>query len=573
VTQYHSCDFHGATALKLLSSSFVSPRNKSVSLMQLLFQRFRLLRRRKMIEGLACITESAHSQSGIRSGARTKDTVMATASQPTNDQPTLPPARDADPLAGVGTAIAKKHGATLDVAPTTSVTVTQVIKNMSVRMLDALICSRYDSAKRLHGAFNRRISELLPALVEMEARYKRPGTRTDLTKTLKEPTFYKYLESRNINPGTFRVLRRRAALKQLEDMTTKPVDAAAAAAARRRASASKHPHKNGDVRIESESGATMLAKAGIRLAKALTNLLQPERERYTQAVRLAEGLLEAAESGNYEIVEPPLDRAERPKPVTVFIPKCHQKVIQEQAEPDPDEGLKREASKSFENAIVEEIEYATAKPIIEKSEWMKNCGAGTRHYFALKFGEHIAAIECFGSTHGTNVGLSAVGKEFADRVCTLTRGCKLRWAPENSASYLISRACKEMTKKGKNVFVAYATEEAGELGCVYQSVNWIYTGKTATPTMYRAPDGTLSDSRMVNQLCRDARGHKPGDATRYKCSRSEMKAILEELGYKAERGSPKHRYVGLVGSTTLVKKLRKALRWRSLPYLKREIAE
>ena len=51
------------------------------------------------------------------------------------------------------------------------------------------------------------------------------------------------------------------------------------------------------------------------------------------------------------------------------------------------------------------------------------------------------------------------------------------------------------------------------------------------------------------------------------------KAILEELGYKAERGSHKHRYVGLVGSTTLVKKLRKALRWRSLPYLKREIAE
>jgi hypothetical protein len=445
----------------------------------------------------------------------------------------------------------------------TSVTGVAQVEGMTCIELDRYICSRYDSAKRLHSAFQRRVSDLLPALVEMERRYKKPGTRTDLKK-LNAPTWYDYLKSRGINPGTFRVLRRRAALKQLEAMSSPPASAAQPVK-------KKKPKQRDGERIE-ESGAQILAKAGLRLAKVLTNLHLPEPERIKQATRLAEEILEAATTGtSVEIAEPVTIEATatEQEPVMVSVPKCHQRVIFEEAEPEPGDDVKEELAKDFSNATVREIDYETAKPIIEKYEYLRSMGS-SRWQFGLYVGEHLAAVECFGATAGTRVAESAVGKEHAHRVCELIRGMRMPWSHPNSGSHTISAACEKMAAKGRNIIVSYGDESGGELGCVLQAANFIYTGKTAAPTLYRAPDGTLCDSRMVSAMCRDRRGHVDGEPMKYSMNRAEMKAILKELGYKAVRGTAKHRYVFLAGSKEMpVKKLRKILRWPSLAFPKR----
>ena len=68
------------------------------------------------------------------------------------------------------------------------------------------------------------------------------------------------------------------------------------------------------------------------------------------------------------------------------------------------------------------------------------------------------------------------GSEHADKAISLTRGCTLSWADPirrsadgrthggSAASFLISAACREMTKKGYNIFVAYSDPRAGEIG-------------------------------------------------------------------------------------------------------------
>ena len=127
----------------------------------------------------------------------------------------------------------------------------------------------------------------------------------------------------------------------------------------------------------------------------------------------------------------------------------------------------------------------------------------------------------------------------ADKVISLTRGCCLPWAdpPRKSsdgrthagsaASFLISAACREMTKKGYNVFVAYADPAANEKGTIYQSLGWSLSVVFTNPTeKFRRPDGKVYDARNVHLLTSDRRFGK----LRYKRSRAEQKKILIEEG-------------------------------------------
>jgi hypothetical protein len=59
----------------------------------------------------------------------------------------------------------------------------------------------------------------------------------------------------------------------------------------------------------------------------------------------------------------------------------------------------------------------------------------------------------------------------------ISRGASISFAPKNTASYTISRAirwCVENTPF--RLFCAYSDPEAGELGTIYQSLNFYYLG-------------------------------------------------------------------------------------------------
>jgi hypothetical protein len=285
--------------------------------------------------------------------------------------------------------------------------------------------------------------------------------------------------------------------------------------------------------------------------------------------------------------------------------KAHQRLIRERMArlPEPDIDKKRELASSLDNAEVREIDHKAALEIILQYEWIGN--AGTSEYrFGLYFGPYLAGVVSFGRTAGSNAAASVCGKENAHLVTTLSRGACVHWAPSNSASFLINRACRLMAEKGFNVFVAYSDTEAGEVGTVYQASNWLYLGRTNGSEQFRWPgapveddngrdwkDGAWHDCRRISaytrnrqnrKLLRELRSQgkaefqgkkiKGSDRNIYLESepRAELRARMIDGGFEFRKGTSKFKYVHFAGDKRTVRRVKKALRWKLGAYPKRE---
>jgi hypothetical protein len=259
--------------------------------------------------------------------------------------------------------------------------------------------------------------------------------------------------------------------------------------------------------------------------------------------------------------------------------KAFQRVIREQMaeQSDPLLSEKLALAADFTNATVREISLEDARNVLMGHEYLGTLGSA-EHAYSLSFGEHLAGVVCFGSTAGTRVRSSVCGIEHAAKVISLTRGCCLPFAdpPRKSsdgrmhggsaASFLISAACREMTKKGYNVFLGYCDERAGEIGTIYQSLGWNFCSFTNPTEKFRRPDGKVYDARNVHLLTRDRRFGK----LRYKRTRAEQKELLISEGCEFFKDdNRKLRYVGFYGDRRTKRILRAALRWEVLPYPKR----
>jgi hypothetical protein len=247
--------------------------------------------------------------------------------------------------------------------------------------------------------------------------------------------------------------------------------------------------------------------------------------------------------------------------------KAHQRLIREHMATQPETDLeeKKRLAADFKNATVREITYDEAKNVIMANEWLGNMGT-TEWTYGLFFGKYLAGVACFGSTAGTNVASSICGAEHRHKVTTLCRGACVHWAHPHSASFLVSSACREMTKKGCHIVVAYSDPEAGEVGTVYQACNFLYCGTTSPTEKFRRPDGKIYDSRQVRNLSRDHRIGTP----KYKRSRAEQKKLMIEQGFEFFKDDVrKLRYVGIYGDRRQKRALRAALKWSVLPYPKR----
>ena len=123
-----------------------------------------------------------------------------------------------------------------------------------------------------------------------------------------------------------------------------------------------------------------------------------------------------------------------------------------------------------------------------------------------------------------------------------------------------------MTKKGYNVFIAYADPRAGERGVILRACNFLYCGTTSPTEKFRRADGKIFDARNVHLLTRDRRFGK----LRYKRCRAAQKQILIEEGCEFFKDTGcKHRFVGIFGDRRIKKILRRALRWEVIEYPKR----
>jgi hypothetical protein len=273
------------------------------------------------------------------------------------------------------------------------------------------------------------------------------------------------------------------------------------------------------------------------------------------------------------------DGGSKPTPALQFAAKAHQRLIREQhaLEKDPLIEEKKALASSLKNAVVREIDRETAKQIILKYEWLRNMGTSD-YYFGLYFGEHLAGAVCFGRTAGTQTAESVCGKKYAGLVKTLVRGACVHWAHDHSGSFLDAHACRLMTQKGYNIFVAYADPAAEEIGTIYQSLGWHYCGTVTSgsssfvwpgkpvakdPLWGTFKDGNLHDERNIHHSIR--RGY------RIQCTRREKKLRMIREGFLFLKSQPKHRYVGFYGDKETLATLGAALKWKTFPYPKRDL--
>lgn len=220
--------------------------------------------------------------------------------------------------------------------------------------------------------------------------------------------------------------------------------------------------------------------------------------------------------------------------------RSYQRIIREfEAEINPHEPIE-----SLDGCYVERIASKEAKVLILKYEWLGSMPGRIAACYGLRSPEgELLGVTVFGWGM-PSAGSSICGDENKDKAFCLERGACVHWAPPNSASFLISHACRLAAEElGARIIFAYADSSAGELGTVYQSCNWLYVGKSETLiSVWRLPDGTVR--------------HKNG-------------WIVEDpiaAGWVREYREPKMKYVHFEGDRREKKALLAALKLPVLPY-------
>lgn len=182
---------------------------------------------------------------------------------------------------------------------------------------------------------------------------------------------------------------------------------------------------------------------------------------------------------------------------------------------------------------VRPISYGEAKEIILKHHYSHKM-AQTMYSFGLFHGEELVGAITYGMPASPNVGISICGRENKQYVIELNRLALVYNLP-NEASFLISNSTKLLPKP--KIVVSYADTGKDHAGYVYQAVNWLYTGQSA------------SGGRTYIYTSGHPRHYEKGEP-------------------KRQVISPKHRYVFFHGDRRWQKQIRKSLKYQIKKYPK-----
>lgn len=217
---------------------------------------------------------------------------------------------------------------------------------------------------------------------------------------------------------------------------------------------------------------------------------------------------------------------------------------------------------SLDGATVEPISRDMASHFVTRYEWLGTLGRVTASY-GLMLGGELLGVAAFGimGGHAANV----CGAKYARKTVCLQRGACVHFAPRNSATFLISRACKIAARDfGWRIFFAYADDRASELGTVYQAANWLYLGMGAGYSRhYNYHKGT----RTITSYQINHGGAKFMQTLGWKSG--PKRPWLRAHGWKQTIEHGKHKYVHFEGTRAEQKAMRAALRYEVLPYPKR----
>lgn len=232
-----------------------------------------------------------------------------------------------------------------------------------------------------------------------------------------------------------------------------------------------------------------------------------------------------------------------------FDPYCFQRQLRDSKDIGERVGL---------NGDIREIPFQEAQAFILQFEWLGTMGT-TKFSYGLFVEDKLTAVLCFGLTAGTQALSQPFGEPFKSQGIVLVRGACAPWAHPHTASYLMGKVFPLVRERGYRFIIAYSDLEAGEIGTVYQATNWQYYGLTAPVTYLVRPDGKRVDPKLIHKYSR-----KNG------ISSAEQKQIFFDEGYILETGSPKLKYIKLIGNKRENKELMSHCRINFYPYLKRK---
>jgi len=243
--------------------------------------------------------------------------------------------------------------------------------------------------------------------------------------------------------------------------------------------------------------------------------------------------------------------------------KAHQRLIRETKATDLHAQLfdPKPSEVDIKRAQLREIDYHTAKKIIQEYEWLGTMGT-TQYHFGIYFDGFLAGVVCFGYFQAMNGYKNYVGQEYYKRGIQLSRGACVWWAHEHSGSKLIAYGLREMQKRGFKYVIAFSDMRAGEIGTLYQATNWYYLGteknkRRHISLYYRKTGKPFMDNR---DFCKKY-GYK------------NLDKFLEQHTHIIGKAEPnKARYIKLIGNKRENDEMLKKLGGLILQYPKRPAA-
>jgi group I intron endonuclease len=221
---------------------------------------------------------------------------------------------------------------------------------------------------------------------------------------------------------------------------------------------------------------------------------------------------------------------------------------------------------SLDNTDIRLIDKKTATNIILEYEWLHSMPFANKYFFGIYFkiseSEYLGGVLVFGNEYSENTG-NWDKYEYRNKLLLLSRGVCLWWTPKNTASYFISRALKWIkTNTQYRIITATVDPAAGEIGTIYQSLNWVYVGLMSGN--YHGNKMATRFGVMINGKLRFSRWirNKIGTMKREEVLKHYPDAIFVPQ-YR------KQRYFYFIGNKSEIKKNHKAIEHLILPYPKR----
>lgn len=247
---------------------------------------------------------------------------------------------------------------------------------------------------------------------------------------------------------------------------------------------------------------------------------------------------------------------------------AHQYKIRQERESEERKNIEFDINKvDIKKTIIKKIDRKTCEDIIIKYEWLGYLPKFTKFHYGLYFiiddKEYLGGVLAYQTEYANNRGVwDKYG--FTNIILQLSRGVCLWWTPKNSASYFISRV-NNIIKKETHYKVITATTDssAGEIGTIYQALNWYYCGSMDSNKQKNGNDrvryGYIINGKIYSQR-----------HLRKMIGTAKRNVVLEKFpNVKIINLGRKKRYFTFIGSKKENKKFYKAIEKHIKKYPKR----